>query len=204
MLQRRDQGLPGVRRQAGELRRSEDRRDARREERGEGRRHAPSPSSPTPGGSAKKALDALPIVWDEGRQRATCRAPRSPSTSRKASPRPTTNGDRKRRRRARRRSRARRRRSRRSTATPFLAHACMEPMNCTVRLTADKAEGWVPTQNAGGSLAALSEASGLPLAQVRGAPPRPRRRLRPARRHAGLRAPGGRHRQGVPRHARSS
>jgi isoquinoline 1-oxidoreductase beta subunit len=48
-------------------------------------------------------------------------------------------------------------------ALPFVAHACMEPMNCTVRLTADKAEAWVPTQNAEASLAALSTSSGLPL-----------------------------------------
>jgi isoquinoline 1-oxidoreductase beta subunit len=49
-------------------------------------------------------------------------------------------------------------------STPFLAHATMEPMNATVRLSADKAEVWVPTQNAEASLAALSEASGVPLA----------------------------------------
>src|SRR5499427_2513769 len=49
--------------------------------------------------------------------------------------------------------------------TPFLAHATMEPMNCTARVTADKAEVWAPTQNAEASLAALSEASGLPLAK---------------------------------------
>ena len=48
-------------------------------------------------------------------------------------------------------------------STPFLAHATMEPMNTTVRLTAYKAEAWVPTQNAEASLAALAEASGLPL-----------------------------------------
>jgi isoquinoline 1-oxidoreductase beta subunit len=48
-------------------------------------------------------------------------------------------------------------------ATPFLAHACMEPMNCTVRLSAERAECWVPTQNAEASLAALSTSSGLPL-----------------------------------------
>ncbi|HUI96224.1 MAG TPA: molybdopterin cofactor-binding domain-containing protein [Xanthobacteraceae bacterium] len=48
-------------------------------------------------------------------------------------------------------------------ATPFLAHATMEPMNCTARVSADKAEAWVATQNAEASLAALSEASGLPL-----------------------------------------
>ncbi len=49
--------------------------------------------------------------------------------------------------------------------TPFLAHATMEPMNCTAKVSADKAEVWVATQNSEASLAALSEASGLPLAQ---------------------------------------
>ena len=50
-------------------------------------------------------------------------------------------------------------------STPFLAHATMEPMNCTVKLSANKAEAWVPTQNAEAALAALSEESGLALAQ---------------------------------------
>jgi len=50
-------------------------------------------------------------------------------------------------------------------STPFLAHATMEPMNCTVKVTADRAEAWVPTQNAEASLAALSEQSGVPLAK---------------------------------------
>ena len=48
-------------------------------------------------------------------------------------------------------------------STPFLAHATMEPMNCTARVTADRAEIWVPTQNGEASLAALSEETGLPL-----------------------------------------
>jgi isoquinoline 1-oxidoreductase beta subunit len=41
----------------------------------------------------------------------------------------------------------------------------MEPMNCTVRISADRAECWVPTQNSEASLAALSEQSGVPLAK---------------------------------------
>ena len=49
--------------------------------------------------------------------------------------------------------------------TPFLAHATMEAMNCTARVSADRAEAWVPTQNAEAAHAALSESSGLPLAQ---------------------------------------
>jgi isoquinoline 1-oxidoreductase beta subunit len=48
-------------------------------------------------------------------------------------------------------------------STPFLAHATMEPMNCTAKISADRAEAWVPSQNAEASLAALSEASGLLL-----------------------------------------
>ena len=48
-------------------------------------------------------------------------------------------------------------------ATPFLAHATMEPMNATARVTADRAEAWVPTQNGEGSHASLAEATGLPL-----------------------------------------
>jgi isoquinoline 1-oxidoreductase beta subunit len=48
-------------------------------------------------------------------------------------------------------------------STPFLSHATMEPMNCTARVSADKAEVWVPSQNAEASLATLSTSSGLPL-----------------------------------------
>ena len=48
-------------------------------------------------------------------------------------------------------------------STPFVTHACMEPMNCTVLYTPEKAEAWVPSQNAEAALAALSDATGLPL-----------------------------------------
>jgi len=50
-------------------------------------------------------------------------------------------------------------------STPFVSHACMEPMNCTARVTATRAEAWVASQNAEASMAALSKASGLPLEQ---------------------------------------
>jgi len=46
---------------------------------------------------------------------------------------------------------------------PYLAHACMEPMNCTAKWTADKCEVWVATQNGDASLAAAAEAAPLPL-----------------------------------------
>jgi isoquinoline 1-oxidoreductase beta subunit len=47
--------------------------------------------------------------------------------------------------------------------SPFLAHATMEPMNCTARVTADRVEAWVPTQNGEASHAALAAATGFPL-----------------------------------------
>jgi len=51
--------------------------------------------------------------------------------------------------------------------TPFLAHATMEPMNCTALLTGDGVEVWAPTQNGEGTLAAASEAAGVPLSKVK-------------------------------------
>src|SRR6266705_1466305 len=50
-------------------------------------------------------------------------------------------------------------------STPFLAHATMEPNNCTAKVTADAVEVWTATQSAEGSLAAACEEAGLPLAQ---------------------------------------
>src|SRR6266704_6768116 len=46
-------------------------------------------------------------------------------------------------------------------AFPFQNHACMEPMNATVRYTPDKCELWGPTQNGEGAFAQVLEASGL-------------------------------------------
>jgi isoquinoline 1-oxidoreductase beta subunit len=46
---------------------------------------------------------------------------------------------------------------------PFLAHATMEPMTCTARVTADRFEIWAPTQNAEATLAAAAEAAGMPV-----------------------------------------
>ena len=48
-------------------------------------------------------------------------------------------------------------------STPFVTQACMEPMNCTVLYTSDKAEAWVPSQNAEAALAALADGSGHPV-----------------------------------------
>ena len=45
---------------------------------------------------------------------------------------------------------------------PFQNHQCMEPMNATAKYTADKCEVWVPTQNGEAAFAATLAASGLP------------------------------------------
>jgi isoquinoline 1-oxidoreductase beta subunit len=51
--------------------------------------------------------------------------------------------------------------------TPFLEHACMEPMNCTAKVEGDRVEIWVPSQNGDASLAAAAEAGGVPLDKVK-------------------------------------
>jgi len=45
---------------------------------------------------------------------------------------------------------------------PYQNHVCMEPMNATARYTPEKCEVWVPTQDGEASFAALLSASGLP------------------------------------------
>src|SRR5207245_7138041 len=49
---------------------------------------------------------------------------------------------------------------------PFLAHACMEPMNCTADVRADRCDVWVPTQGQTAAKAAAVAASGLPANAV--------------------------------------
>ncbi|MEP7306888.1 MAG: molybdopterin cofactor-binding domain-containing protein [Acidobacteriota bacterium] len=50
--------------------------------------------------------------------------------------------------------------------TPFLAHATMEPMNCTADVQADRCDVWVPTQGQTASQQAAMAASGLPANKV--------------------------------------
>jgi isoquinoline 1-oxidoreductase beta subunit len=52
-------------------------------------------------------------------------------------------------------------------AAPFLAHATMEPMNCTARFADGKVEIWVASQNGDASLASAAEAAGVKLADVK-------------------------------------
>ncbi|RPJ47385.1 MAG: xanthine dehydrogenase family protein molybdopterin-binding subunit [Betaproteobacteria bacterium] len=110
---------------------------------------------------AKKALDALPIVWDEGPNAKVNSASiaehlKSGLTSNDAFADINT-GD------APKAIAASAKKIEAVYSVPFTSHTTMEPMNCTVKLGADKAEIWIPTQNAEASLAALSSSSGLPL-----------------------------------------
>jgi isoquinoline 1-oxidoreductase beta subunit len=50
---------------------------------------------------------------------------------------------------------------------PFLAHATMEPMNCTVQMTGDGCDIWVGTQVQGMTQAAVMKLTGLKREQVR-------------------------------------
>jgi len=49
---------------------------------------------------------------------------------------------------------------------PLLAHACMEPMNCTVHVTPSSAEAWIGTQVLERVHAAVAKGAGLPESQV--------------------------------------
>jgi len=49
---------------------------------------------------------------------------------------------------------------------PYMNHATMEPQTATAVVTDDKVEVWVGTQNGEASIAAASEAAGMPLEQV--------------------------------------
>jgi len=49
---------------------------------------------------------------------------------------------------------------------PFLAHATMEPMNCTVNVRADGCDIWAPTQNQTGVLASAAAITGLKPEQI--------------------------------------
>ena len=110
---------------------------------------------------AKKALDALPIVWDEGenasRSSATIAAMLEEGLTATATNGTVKNGD------ALKAIADAPKKVEATYSTPFLAHAPLEMMNCTVKLSADRADAWVPTQNLEASLAALSESSGVPL-----------------------------------------
>src|SRR2546423_3343811 len=111
---------------------------------------------------AKTALEALPIVWDEGpaaKQSSASIAERLKEglTANDGPLASWGEGD------ALKAIEGAAKKVEAVYSTPFLAHATMEPMNATARWTPDKVEVWVPTQNAEASLAAACEEAGLSL-----------------------------------------
>jgi isoquinoline 1-oxidoreductase beta subunit len=113
---------------------------------------------------AKKALDALPVVWDDGqhgtvssasiaayladgldaaeagvgRQHGDVAAGLAQCTTRIAA----------------------------DYQVPFLAHATLEPQNCTAHVVGDKVEIWVPTQHGESALSVAATAAGVPPRNV--------------------------------------
>ena len=110
---------------------------------------------------AKSALEALPVTWDDAEHNTQSSATIAERLKEGLTATQTNgarkNGD------ALAAIAGAAKKIEATYSTPFLAHATMEPMNCSAKITADKAEVWLPTQNAEGALAAVAEASGLPL-----------------------------------------
>ncbi|MFN0298887.1 MAG: molybdopterin cofactor-binding domain-containing protein [Burkholderiales bacterium] len=113
---------------------------------------------------AKTAIDALPIVWDEGDNvkvsSATIAVRLKEGLDAPEAFIGNTNGDTK----AAIAGAAKKVEA--VYAYPFQNHAPMEPMNATVRYTADRCEVWVPTQNGEAAFAVAVTASGLPPEKV--------------------------------------
>ena len=111
---------------------------------------------------AKTALDALPIVWDEGPNANL--SSESIAEMLKAGLDATDGvfvgnqaGD------VRAAIAGAAKRVEAAYSYPYQHHATMEPMNATALYTPDRCEVWTSTQNAESALAAASESSGLPI-----------------------------------------
>ncbi|MBN9471486.1 MAG: xanthine dehydrogenase family protein molybdopterin-binding subunit [Bosea sp.] len=112
---------------------------------------------------AKTALDALPIVWDEGEHAKVSSesiaawlkegldAPQAAVGNQVGDVKAAIAGA--------------ARTIEQVYSYPFQNHACMEVMNATALYTPERCEVWTPTQNGEAALAATAEASGLPLAK---------------------------------------
>ncbi|GIL41626.1 xanthine dehydrogenase family protein molybdopterin-binding subunit [Roseiterribacter gracilis] len=112
---------------------------------------------------AKKALDALPIVWDEG-PNATASSAAFAAVMKEGLDAPEAFvgnqvGD------AKAAIAGAVKKVEAVYSTPHQNHATMEPMNATAIYTPEKCEVWTPTQNGEAALAAAAEASGLPPAK---------------------------------------
>jgi isoquinoline 1-oxidoreductase beta subunit len=113
--------------------------------------------------AARQGLAALDVRWDDGPNGkvSTADVVRGlDEASRKAGVMGRNDGD---------APAALLRASRKVEATyqaPFLAHAAMEPLSCTVHVQPDKCEVWVGSQVQGRAQATAAEVTGLPLEKV--------------------------------------
>ncbi|PSO32383.1 molybdopterin cofactor-binding domain-containing protein [Bradyrhizobium sp. MOS002] len=110
---------------------------------------------------AKTALEALPIVWDEGdNAKVSSESIAKWLTEGLANEQPAyvgnKNGD------AKAAIAGAAKKIEAVYSYPYQNHATMEPMNATAVYTADKCEVWCGTQNGEAAFAATLEASGLP------------------------------------------
>jgi isoquinoline 1-oxidoreductase subunit beta len=109
---------------------------------------------------AKTALDALPIVWDEGANANVSSASIAKMLEEGLSADQAfvgnEAGD------AKKALAGAAKKVEAVYAYPYQNHATMEPMNCTARYTPDRCEVWAPTQDGQGTFAAVLAASGLP------------------------------------------
>jgi isoquinoline 1-oxidoreductase beta subunit len=108
---------------------------------------------------AKTALDALPIVWDEGPHAqvssATIAETLKAGLDADQAFVNNKNGD------AKAALAGAAKKIEAVYAYPFQNHAPMEPMNATAKYTPERCEVWVPTQNGEAAFAATTAASGL-------------------------------------------
>lgn len=109
---------------------------------------------------AKTALDALPIVWDEGDNAKVSSESIAKWLAEGLDAQPAyvgnKNGD------AKAAIAGAAKKVEAVYNYPYQNHATMEPMNATALYTADKCEVWCGTQNGEAAFAAVLEASGLP------------------------------------------
>jgi isoquinoline 1-oxidoreductase beta subunit len=109
---------------------------------------------------AKNALDALPIVWDEGESAkvssATIAEMLKAGLDAEQAFVGNQNGD------AKAAIAGAAKKVEAVYSYPYQNHACMEPLNATALYTADKCEVWCGTQNGEAAFAAVLAASGLP------------------------------------------
>ena len=114
---------------------------------------------------AKTAIDALPIVWDEGENAKVSSESIAKWLKEGLDCRSGLRRQQERRRKGRH-LRALPRKWWPNTATPTRTTRRMEPMNATALYTPDKCEVWCGTQNGQAAFAAALEASGLPASKV--------------------------------------